>query len=255
MKFLVTTCAQKERTLGAFINVPSQERMPKTTQGYEGETTVIQRERRLGQFGQSLSGSYVFSTFSSKYGGMWLCDGSHKISKEHRPLLMKVARQLVYAESELTPNDYWHAFCQSPEAQEYDQYVRCKAFSTNQLLPFMNEVYVAYMKQRLLVVALRRKKMNVPVNTSSSSSVSNLSRCNIHEFIVNSTSQDGVQYNVNMNIGICDCKTGQTGKVCKHQVASSEAYLMELPQVFISTQKTRQRIADIVLGKDKMLPS
>ncbi|KAK4297889.1 hypothetical protein Pmani_007950 [Petrolisthes manimaculis] len=132
---------------------------------------------------------------------------------------------------------------------------RCKAFNTNQLLLFMNEVYDAYMKQRLFAVALGRKKINVPVNTSSSPFVANISKCNKHEFIVNSTSQDGVQYNVYMNIDICDCKTGQTGKVCKHQVACSEAYLMELPQVFISTPKTRQWIAEIVLGKDKMLPS
>ncbi|KAK3889703.1 hypothetical protein Pcinc_006269 [Petrolisthes cinctipes] len=139
--------------------------------------------------------------------------------------------------------------------EHYQIYHPQQAFNTNRLLLFMNEVYDAYMKQRLLAVALGRKKIKVPVNTSSFPSVANISRCNKHEFIVNSTSQDGVQYNVNMNIGICDCKTGRTGKVCKHQVACSEAYLMELPQVFISTPKTRQWIAEIVLGKDMMLPS
>lgn len=38
------------------------------------------------------------------------------------------------------------------------------------------------------------------------------------KFIVKGIFQENTRYEVNLKIGICDCKIGQTGKVCKHQI-------------------------------------
>lgn len=54
----------------------------------------------------------------------WLCDGSHGIKKEDRRVLMTVAKNLVYADSDETFQDEWNCFCQTPEAQKYNQYMR-----------------------------------------------------------------------------------------------------------------------------------
>lgn len=58
------------------------------------------------------------------YHFRWLLDGSHKIKKEHRPLLMSIAKQLVYEDTEAQFLDHWNAFCQTPEAKDYENYTR-----------------------------------------------------------------------------------------------------------------------------------
>ena len=54
----------------------------------------------------------------------WLCDASHGIRKEDRQHLIKIAKQLMYAESPADFENYWLAFCQSPASQQYDKYTR-----------------------------------------------------------------------------------------------------------------------------------
>ncbi|XP_066958989.1 uncharacterized protein [Macrobrachium rosenbergii] len=128
---------------------------------------------------------------------------------------------------------------------------RCKAFNTSQLLMFMNEVFDLYMKQRLLDVALGRKKSRVPAYNSISQDII---RCNDDEYkmFVKSQSEDTVTYTVDLRLGICDCTMGNTGKVCKHQVACSEKFLLALPQIFSSTPEKRQWLARIALGNENV---
>lgn len=116
----------------------------------------------------------------------------------------------------------------------------------------MNEVYDKYMQKRLLDVALGRRKTTEPGKSSIFQSDIVRSDADEYKFIVRSSSEDGVQYTVDLKTGICDCKTGQTGQACKHQVACSEAYLLQLPQIFSSTPENRQWLAGIVLGKEKV---
>ena len=49
-------------------------------------------------------------------------------------------------------------------------------------------------------------------------------------FLVKSESTANRVYNVDLQIGICNCKTGETGKVYKHQITCSKSYLLDLPQ-------------------------
>lgn len=52
----------------------------------------------------------------------WLCDSAHSIKKEHRPKLMSVAKELVYANSESEFLQLWSKFCQTSEALLYENY-------------------------------------------------------------------------------------------------------------------------------------
>lgn len=119
---------------------------------------------------------------------------------------------------------------------------------------FMNEVYDVYMKQRLLDVSLGRKKGIAPIESSISKDDIIRSDIDESQFLVKSQSEEGQQYTVDLTTGICDCNVGMTGKVCKHQLACAEHFLLQLPQVFRDSPENRQWLAGIVLGKEN-LPS
>lgn len=118
----------------------------------------------------------------------------------------------------------------------------------------MNEVYDKYMQTRLLDASLGRRKPRNPVKSSVSHS--DIIRCDYDEykFTVKSSSETDVLYTVDLKTGICNCKVGQTGQACKHQVACSEAFLMKLPQILSYTPENRQWLAGIVLGKENVPP-
>lgn len=118
----------------------------------------------------------------------------------------------------------------------------------------MNEVYDVYMKQRLLDVALGRRKVMQSIKGSISED--DISRFSDDEFkfLVKSQCEGSVVYTVDLKVGICDCINGQTGKACKHQIACSEKFLVRLPQVYLNTPENRQRLVGIALGKENMPP-
>lgn len=132
---------------------------------------------------------------------------------------------------------------------------RCKAFNTSQLIMFMNEIFDEYMKQRLLDVSLCRRKVVKPP-TGISISKESITRCNDdqYQFIVKSQSKEQTQYTVDLKTGLCDCSVGMTGQVCKHQVACSEQFLLELPQVFKNSPENRHWLASVALGNDNVPP-
>ncbi|KAK4300177.1 hypothetical protein Pmani_027605 [Petrolisthes manimaculis] len=224
----------------------------------------------------------------------WLCDGSHGINKKDRPVLMKIAKQLVYASSESDFDYDWKSFCQTPEAKKYELYIRylttliqrkaewstmyraefllcghqtnnfaestvciikdiilnrCKASNPCQLIVFMNEVYDVYMKQCVLDVSLGRRKLMSPTEGSISKDNIIMSNYDEYQFIVKSQSGDK-QYTVHLIIGMCDCRLGMTGKVCKHQLTCSEHFLLQLPQMFRNSPEYRQWLESIVYGKE-----
>lgn len=132
----------------------------------------------------------------------------------------------------------------------YHWYFRCKAYNTTQLVVYMNEIFENYMRQRLLDVALKRRRAK-PIMTTSVRP-ENVEKVDGTTFTVTSDKGD-TQYVVDLQLGLCDCPYGQTGAVCKHQVACSEMHALKLPQVFHSTPTNRQFIASIALG-DKDVP-
>lgn len=75
-----------------------------------------------------------------------------------------------------------------------------------------------------------------------------------YQFIVKSQSKEQIQYAVDLKTGLCDCSTGMTGKVCKHQVACSEQFLLQLPQILENSPENRHWLASIALGKENVPP-
>lgn len=53
-----------------------------------------------------------------------LCSKSYKVKKEHRPLLMNIAQQMVCADSPDKFKYFWESFSQSKQFQQYVKYKR-----------------------------------------------------------------------------------------------------------------------------------
>lgn len=105
------------------------------------------------------------------------------------------------------------------------------------------------MRQRLLDAALGRK----PAKTTTTKSIeADVQELGGQKFSVKSETTPGQAYTVDLEIGLCDCTSGQTGKPCKHQVACANRYMINLPQVFMSTPENRQWLAGVALGKEQV---
>ena len=50
-------------------------------------------------------------------------------------------------------------------------------------------------------------------------------------------------------MGMCSCVAGETGAVCKHQIAVADATMTALPQLFITSMENRQLLAEVALGE------
>ena len=79
----------------------------------------------------------------------------------------------------------------------------------------------------------------------------NVTQKDQYNFTVRSTDSD-FNYSVDIKNGICDCLAGQTGSICKHQVACANVHLQQLPQYFESTKENRRWLAGVALGIDKV---
>lgn len=115
---------------------------------------------------------------------------------------------------------------------------------------FMNEIYDDYMKQRLLDVALCRRKIKTFMKATIPSE--NIARIDDFRFIVVSETNKDLHYNVDLTIGMCDCVIGKTGSVCKHQIACGETAVMNLPQVLENTTEIRHWLAGVAKGTEKL---
>ena len=73
-------------------------------------------------------------------------------------------------------------------------------------------------------------------------------------YTVKSASKEGVEYTVDLSIGMCDCVCGNTGSVCKHQLAASQHSAVRLPQVHTCTRDERQHLFKVMYG-NKSMPS
>ena len=58
-------------------------------------------------------------------------------------------------------------------------------------------------------------------------------------YTVESASKEGIEYTVDLSIGMCGCVSGNTGSVCKHQLAASQHSAVRLPQVHTCTPAER----------------
>ena len=74
------------------------------------------------------------------------------------------------------------------------------------------------------------------------------------KFLVKSQTNSDVHYNVDLRIGICECSTGETGVICKHQIACADAFMMQLPQSFKNTAANRRWLAGVAVGVENVPP-
>ena len=69
-------------------------------------------------------------------------------------------------------------------------------------------------------------------------------------------SSDGTtDYEVDCIIGIFSCPEGNTGKLCKHQVACAEYSLMQLPQQYNGSPASKMLLMTVAKGGDQGLTS
>ena len=110
----------------------------------------------------------------------------------------------------------------------------------------MNEVFDSFMKNRLLDLALGRKHQIAKLQaTNETFSIQR----DDERYLVSSSSHTGVVYVVDMKVGLCECPQGQTGGICKHQVACAQSESLELPQAFIDSPDCRQWLAYVAMGE------
>lgn len=129
--------------------------------------------------------------------------------------------------------------------------LRCKAYNAAQLVVFMAEIFDGYMKQRLVEVALgrRRVKQAWTFNTIPHESVTHMG--DLH-YSIKSQSEEGTLYSVDLAIGLCTCNVGENGRVCKHQLAAAEYSATVIPQLVNLTPVNRRWIAGVALGSEKV---
>ena len=116
----------------------------------------------------------------------------------------------------------------------------------------MADIYSAYMRQRLIDVALGRR--HTKRLAASAISEDNITRVDQNHFRVRSEADRDRQYDVDLVIGMCSCEKGQTGAACKHQVACAQMAVISLPQDLTMTPETRRWLMSIAVGESKAPP-
>ncbi|XP_076036776.1 uncharacterized protein LOC143022436 [Oratosquilla oratoria] len=129
---------------------------------------------------------------------------------------------------------------------------RNKAHNGAQLLLVMADVYNNYLRLRLSDVLLKK-------DSSCKPSTSTIPMCAVTHaggtvYTVKSASQEGICYNVDLSIGMCSCLCGNTGSVCKHQLAASQYSAVRLPQLYACTVAEKEVLYKVIYG-DKPMPT
>ncbi|XP_043240097.1 uncharacterized protein LOC122390827 [Amphibalanus amphitrite] len=133
---------------------------------------------------------------------------------------------------------------------------RSKAYNACQLVMLMAEVWDAFMRQRLVDVALGRRGRRATVCKTTSDLRDNVVQTEGgRNFKVRSEKDGSKVYDVDLQLGWCSCVKGQTGAVCKHQTACAEYAMTNLPQVYVDTQESRQWLAAVAMGKEAAPPA
>ena len=69
---------------------------------------------------------------------------------------------------------------------------------------------------------------------------------------LSNTRRNHYRYDVDMEVGICSCVSGWTGKLCKHQVAAAEATLSSAPQLYIPSPENKKLLVETALGEGRV---
>ncbi|XP_064107998.1 uncharacterized protein LOC135216553 [Macrobrachium nipponense] len=127
---------------------------------------------------------------------------------------------------------------------------RCKAYNTAQLLMFIVEIFDVYMRERLVDVALSRRHVKPIISTKVA--LDSVELVGNSKYKVQSESDPTIKYDVDPEIGLCSCMQGQTGAICKHQIACAKFSMTAVPQQFLSSSESRHRLAVMAVGQEKV---
>ena len=117
---------------------------------------------------------------------------------------------------------------------------------------FMAEIFDGYMKQRLVNVALGRRKLKSL--SSHGLPLESVTPQGNGKYTVQSQSNPSMKYEVDLISGFCECTVGENGDICKHQATCAELSMTTLPQVFTATPKNRHWLASVAVGTKNAPP-
>lgn len=111
----------------------------------------------------------------------------------------------------------------------------------------MVEIFDSYMKQRLIDVALRRRRVKpVSVGTVPVDAITDLGG---GKYLVQSHFEATV-YEVDITIDTCSC-TKENGAICKHKAACADYGMTVVPQLFELNSQSQHWLPILGLGQDK----
>ena len=135
---------------------------------------------------------------------------------------------------------------------------RIKAYNIVQIFSFITECLELYYTRKLLSFAHNRVDRYISLKYQGMKSagigtddIQKLDKANT--FLVNSQTERGVKYLVDMNLGVCSCRGGQDGSPCSHQAAVAKLFgIYSVNCVSTISLTARRQLAFIALGSNAM---
>ena len=132
---------------------------------------------------------------------------------------------------------------------------RVKVYNLVQMFSFVTECLELYYSRKILSVAHNRfdhhislKFQGIKCSGISESQIEKLDEGN-GTYLVNSQTERGVQYLVDMKLGVCSCNGGQDGSPCSHQAAIVKHFhIPSINCIPTLSPETRQHLAMIAIG-------
>ena len=121
---------------------------------------------------------------------------------------------------------------------------RNKVHNGSHLLTVMADVYDLYL--RLLDVIL--KKDSSSRTASSLIPMDKVQHVSGAEYRVQGSDS---LYSVDLAVGMCSCPAGDTGAICKHQLAASQFSAVKLPQMYGCSPTDKYLLSKIIVYGDR----
>ena len=81
-----------------------------------------------------------------------------------------------------------------------------------------------------------------------------ITKLDSNSYLVNSQTEVGVQYFVDMEIGVCSCNAGRDGSPCSHQAVVVRHYKIFSINCIPVTSEARQLLAKVAVGNSSLPP-
>ncbi|KAE8741294.1 hypothetical protein FOCC_FOCC013182 [Frankliniella occidentalis] len=130
---------------------------------------------------------------------------------------------------------------------------RVKAYNLIALINYIVTVWESYMKTRILRVAYNRDSRPVLVYENllrkmDPELVKKIVKSGEHTYMVPSTVDSDLLYEVDRDLGVCSCKAGCTGAFCKHQALLYSAFGGYFPNAPPILSTDRYQLGLLALG-------